>query len=120
VGLGLPGLDSGSVGLDSGLVDRSGTSACSHSNLMEVSLVSLRVVDEQFRLEGGRRPIPMVSGWIKEQSRLQETLPMSSTGSVRSDVVSGTGSVVASGHADEGAICSSSAGDGVSFVCFWK
>jgi hypothetical protein len=113
VGLGLPSLDSGLVGLDFGLVDESGTSTCSRPNLMEVSLVSPRVVDEQFCLEGGRRLVTMVSGGIEEQSWLQEALLMSSTGSVRSDDVSDAGSVVASGHADEGAIYSSFADDGL-------
>jgi hypothetical protein len=119
-GLGLPGLDSGSFGLDFGLVDGSGaglyvpvsgSSACSHSDLMQISLVSPRVVDEQFRLKGGRRPVAMVFGGIEDQSRLAS--PVSSTGSVKSDGVSDTGSVVASGHADEGAAYSSSAGDGL-------
>jgi hypothetical protein len=72
--------------------------------------VSPRVVDEQFRLEVGRRPVAMVYGEIDEQSRLQEALLVSSTGSVKSDGESNVGSVVASGHADEGSVYSSSVG----------
>jgi hypothetical protein len=50
----------------------------------------------------------MVSGGIDEQSWLQEASSVSSMGSVKSDGESDARSVVASGHADEGSIYSSS------------
>ncbi|KAE8125923.1 hypothetical protein FH972_020684 [Carpinus fangiana] len=88
---------------------------------MEASLVSPMVVDDQFRLEGGHRPVSMESGSsdasssvsstvIDERSRLQEASPVSSTGSVWSDGVSDSGSVVASGHAGDGFSSSSDLG----------